>query len=200
MNNTVLPSVFIGIDNGFTGAIAALGPGQSLKFEPTAVIDLGREKLLDIDRNREIVRAFVDSLGLNKGQSFAVYEQCQPNPLFGARNNFENGKNGEFWRFLLSSEQIPFTLVNPKDWQKVVFRGIRGTDTKQMAELVRRQRFPQVSLKGYTKPQIQGINDAIGIALWAAQVYPFLAQASPSILKPERQAQATSTPATAATM
>lgn len=200
MNTTVPPCLFIGIDNGFTGAIAALGPGQSLMFAPTAVIDLGREKLLDIDRNREVVRAFLGSYGLGKGQCFAVYEQCQPNPLFGARNNFENGKNGEFWRFLLSSEQIPFTLVNPKDWQKVVFRGIRGTDTKQMAELVRRQRFPQISLNGYTKSQIQGINDAIGIALWAAQVYPFLAQTSASLLNPKEQAHVTSATGTVVTM
>ena len=50
-----------------------------------------------------------------------------------------------------------------------MFSGIRGDDTKEMADLVRRQLFPNLNLDDHTRIQIGGINDAVCIALWARQ-------------------------------
>ena len=44
---------FIGIDNGFTGGIACLLPDGNVLTRPVSVIDLGKERLLDLDRNRD---------------------------------------------------------------------------------------------------------------------------------------------------
>ena len=51
-----------------------------------------------------------------------------------------------------------------------MFSGIRGDDTKEMADLVRRQLFPNLNLDDHTRIQIGGINDAVCIALWARQI------------------------------
>jgi hypothetical protein len=169
---------YIGIDNGFTGAIACLRPDGNVICTPVAVTDLGKERLLGLDENRQILRDMIASSGVRRQNLLVVYEQCQPNPLFGARNNFTNGKNGEFWRLLLSMEEIPFRWVNPRQWQHWVFRGIRGKKTKVMADLVRRQRFPALSLAGYNGDQMEGLNDAICIALWASELGAWLSPGS----------------------
>jgi hypothetical protein len=158
--------LYIGIDNGTTGAVAALYPTDQAVCHPVMVMRLGNEKLLDVQGNIEVLRTLIGA-----SQSVLVaFEQAQIAPKFGAKNNYTNGKNNEFWRVLLTLERIPFCWVNPKTWQKTIFHGIRGTDTKVMAELVRRQRFPDLDLREYNASQREGINDALGIALWARQI------------------------------
>jgi hypothetical protein len=182
---------FIGIDNGFTGALACLLPNGSVFCRPVAVIDLGKERLLDFDANRLILREMIQASGVSPQEVLAVYEQCQPNRIFGARNNFTNGKNGEFWRLLLTFEGIPFRWVNPQQWQRWIFRGIRGKDTKAMAHLVRRQRFPSVSLEAFNTTEVEGINDAVCIALWASELSAWSVQttaAASSFCKPDHEA------------
>lgn len=156
-----------GVDNGFTGAIACLGPLGEVLFQPVAVLDLGKEKLLDVDGNLFLIRRMLEKTGCSPNQAWAVFEQGQIAPKFGARNNYTNGKNNEFWRVLFTLAQIPFSWVNPRVCQEEIFRGIRGDNTKVMADLVRRQRFPELNLNPYNLSQREGINDAIGIALWA---------------------------------
>ena len=158
---------YIGIDNGFTGAIACLFPDDSVLFQPVSVLDLGKEKLLDIRSQQAVLHEILAAANRAGVGVMAVYEQCQPNPLFGPKNNYTNGKNGEFWRLLLSLEEIPFQWVNPQQWQKHLFRGIRGSDTKAMAELVRTQRLPRLSGNNLSRTKMVGVNDAVCIALWA---------------------------------
>jgi hypothetical protein len=168
----LIRKLYFGIDNGFTGAIARIGPQGAIACQPVAVTNLGGEKLLDIDANLAILQRMIAASGVASNQVLVVFEQGQIAPKFGARNNYTNGKNNEFWRVALSLAKIPFAWVNPKNWQKSVFRGIRGTDTKAMAELVCRQRFPGLDLRPYNQSQREGINDAICIALWAQQTLP----------------------------
>lgn len=167
---------FIGIDNGFSGAIARLFPNGGVIYKPVGVEDLGKERLLHLEVNQAILREMVKATGVGKQNLLVAYEQCQPNPRFGARNCFTNGKNGEFWRLLLAFEALPSRCVNPQQWQRWMFRGIRGKDTKAMASLVRRQRFPTLTLQGCNKTQIEGINDALCIALWASELFGWLTQ------------------------
>jgi hypothetical protein len=162
-------TAFIGIDNGITGAIACITPQCEVLCESAVFQDLGKEKLLDVDRNFALLEGMIAATGLPKQRVIVVFEQSQIFPKIGPRNNYTNGRHNEFWRVLLTMAKIPFTWVNPQVWQKVVFHGIRGDDTKQMADLVRRQRFPTLNLDNYTRIQVGGINDAVGIALWARQ-------------------------------
>lgn len=170
-------SAVIGIDNGFSGAVACLTSEGMPLCEPVRVMDLGKERLLDLDGNQKLLRKMLAAAGVPKHRVLALYEQCQPNPLFGARNNFSNGKNGEFWRILLMLEGVPSRVINPCHWQKPMFRGIRGKDTKAMADCVRRQRFPNLDLSGFNKSEIEGMNDAICIALCARDLAYFSLEA-----------------------
>lgn len=155
-----------GIDNGFSGAIAILDAENQIEVSPVIYQDLGREKLLDVDRNLKMIRDLLATAHVAPERALVVFEQSQINPKFGARNNYQNGRNNEFWRVVLTSARIPYAWVNPRSWQKRVFEGVRGNDTKEMAALAVRRRFPNLDLSGYTKAQREGICDAICIALW----------------------------------
>ena len=161
--------LYIGIDNGYTGAIAGLLPNGKVSCHPVRVTDLGRERFLDVESNLGLLQAIITGAGVTKDNLLVVYEQSQINPYFGHKSNHTNGKNGEFWRVLLSTEKIPFAWVNPKQWQKDMFRAIRGRDTKVMADLVRKQRFPSLDCAGLNKTELEGVNDALCIALWARE-------------------------------
>lgn len=159
-------TTYIGIDNGITGAIAALYPDDSWQFFPVSVLDTGKDPLLDVPANL----AFVEDVGYRAGghqNLVVVFEHAKKNPIFGAKGNFANGRHTEFWRVLLTMAQIPFAWVDPNTWQAHVFRGIAGSDPKTKARLFIAQRFPGVTLDSFKHPQAEAIRDAMCIALWA---------------------------------
>ena len=162
-------TIYCGIDNGYSGAIAAIGPEGQVLHHPVIVQELGSDRFLDVQKNFAILRDFANGFGAPRERVFVVYEQSRKNPRFGAIGNFINGKNGEFWRVSLTMAGMPFCSVNPQTWQKQMFQGVRGTDTKAVAAMVVQQRFPAITYGEYTAEQIKGVNDAILIALWARE-------------------------------
>ena len=167
--NTATETAYVPVDGGFTGAIALVMPNDDVYCQPAAFKDLGNYKYLDIDVCREALRAML-ARATNAGHRVvAVYEQMPITPLFGAKNNYINGQNNEFWRVLITLEKVPHLAVNPQKWQKHVFKGVRGSNTKAKAEFVRKQRFPRFQPNGFSKSELEGINDALCIALWARE-------------------------------
>ena len=144
-------------------------PNGEVIVRAIPVDDLGKGRLLGISQTVEMLHEILTISGVPKALTLVVFEQSPITPLFGAKNNFINGQNNEFWRVLLTLTGFPFCWVNPKVWQKHVFQGIRGSNTKAMAELVRKQRFPNLDLKGFNASQREGINDALCIGLWARE-------------------------------
>ena len=164
-----MKQLHIGIDNGYSGGLAAIGPDGKLTHRPVTVQELGNDRFLDVRGNLAIVENFLATFGVAKEQAFVAYEQSRKNPKFGAIGNFINGKNGEFWRVVLAMGQFPHCSVNPQTWQRQMFAGVRGLDTKAMAALVVQQRFPTVDYGDYNAEERRGVNDAILIALWARE-------------------------------
>jgi hypothetical protein len=164
-----VPKICIGVDNGFTGAVARINHRNEIACAPVPVIDLGKRKYLD----RPVVIAQLKAMtqGVENQNVVAVYEHSPITPKFGAINNFVNGQNNEFWRMVLSEMGIPFLWVHPVTWQKHIFTGIRGTDTKSMAKFVCGQRLPHFQPSGYRPCQLLGIYDALCIALWARDTH-----------------------------
>lgn len=165
-----MSKLFVGIDNGVTGAIAALAPDDTVQFFPVAVQDLGKGgRLLDIAGNADIFAKLIDFD--SKWQTHhIVYEQGQKQPIFGCKGNYANGQNNEFWRVFLTLKKYTFSPINPKMWQKHILANIRGDDTKAQAALVIQQRFPKLDLSSLRKDQRMGVVDALCIALWAREV------------------------------
>ena len=82
--------IYIGIDNGTSGAMVAIYPHKIL-CQPSFFIDIGGRKSLDVDRNLE----WICALGSRENLSIA-FEQAQINPLFSAKGNYAAGSGNEF--------------------------------------------------------------------------------------------------------
>jgi hypothetical protein len=157
---------YIGIDGGFTGAIAAIHPDDTWQFKPVVVIDTGKDRRLDILANQTFLREIAERAG-GVENVVTIFEYAKKNPLFGTKGNWANAQNTEFWRVCLTLSGFPFAWVDPNTWQNEVFRGIPGTDTKARAQLFLQQRFPNVSVDEFKcRTNREGIRDAMCIALW----------------------------------
>jgi hypothetical protein len=76
-------AAFIGIDNGISGAMACLTPEGGVLCEPVIFQDLGREKLMDVDRNLALLERMIAATGLPKQRLIVVFEQSQIFPKVG---------------------------------------------------------------------------------------------------------------------
>lgn len=122
--------------------------------------------LLDIHGNLEFLRRAAAAVG-GPDQMVVVCEEPTKNPLFGAPGNFANGRNGEFWRVQLTLAGYAFSWVLARSWQRDIFRGIHGSDTKEMARLFIAQRYPSVPLDTINNAEKrEAIRDAMCLALW----------------------------------
>ena len=158
---------YIGRDGGITGALAALHPDESWQLKPVAVVDCGKDPLLDVPANLAFIQEVAQRAG-GLPNLVVVFEHAKKNPLFGAKGNFANGRHTEFWRVLLSFAGIAFSWVDPNTWQADVFRGIAGADTKTKARLYLEQRFPAATLAEFNgRSRLEGLRDAMCIAAWA---------------------------------
>lgn len=164
---TSAPKVYVGVDNGLSGAVAAWFPDEHWHFWPVAVEDSGKQRLLNITAARDCL----DRLAAQAGGKDNLVVGCELpplNPRFGAKSNFTCGRCGEFWRVLLTMLGIPFAFVRAQTWQKDVFQGIPDGDSKVVAARFVEQRFPG-ALKGQRLNKVQhaAVVDAMCIAAWS---------------------------------
>ena len=76
---------FLGIDNGLTGAVAAIGPdGALLGVWDAPVREYGSERVLDGTAVWDILSQF------DPDTTVVVQEAAQLNPKFGAKGNYRN--------------------------------------------------------------------------------------------------------------
>jgi len=164
---TSAPKVYVGIDNGLSGAVAAWFPDGHWHFWPVAVEDSGKERLLNITAARDCLDLLATQAG-GKDNLVVGCELPPLNPRFGAKSNFTCGRCGEFWRVLLTMRAIPFAFVRAQTWQKDVFQGIPDGDSKIVAARFVEQRFPG-ALDGQhlNKEQRSGVVDAMCITAWS---------------------------------
>jgi hypothetical protein len=59
-----------------------------------------------------------------------------------------------------------FELIEPKTWQKEIFKGLNAADTKQVSIMFCKRKYPSVDFGKYGKPFIDGLTDATCIALY----------------------------------
>lgn len=151
MKNFDSPIVFLGIDPGASGALAALSPD----FTPTAVLDYDRKSCVEHIRM------------ISKKPVIAFIEHVHAMPKNGAVSMFNFGANFGWWKGLLDGCGIPFIMVDPKRWQNH-FGLVKKTPTdKPSLELCRRC-FPTVDL--HLKKH-NGRSDALCIASFGIDWY-----------------------------
>ncbi|QXE86000.1 hypothetical protein KP003_16795 [Geomonas nitrogeniifigens] len=118
--------MIIGIDPGQTGAVAILINGVCVNVfdTPTEQVKKGKgskteylpSEMAEILRihNKPGVHCFIEKVGAMPGQ--------------GVTSMFNFGKGFGLWLGILAALQIPYTLVTPQAWKKMLMQGIGDKD------------------------------------------------------------------------
>jgi hypothetical protein len=162
--------LWIGIDPGKQGAIVSI---DSFNNVETYVMPLIAGEY-DLQKLKQFMNQFqeVNDLHLIIEDVHAIFRAS-------ANSSFEFGVGVGIVRMATVMAEIPFTLVQPKMWQKTIFEGVsvikkpgkreegRGSlDTKAMALIAAQRLYPKLNLmkSDKSKKPHEGIVDALLIA------------------------------------
>lgn len=165
---------FLGIDVGKSGALVAIvtsdDGGVDVHTHATPVLPDG-----DID-TRELYKIISDY-----EQHYLVHMLCieKVHAIFGtgAGATFEFGRSAGIAEGVAAASGLPFTMVQPKTWQKEMWAGVdkiqkvgkKSTDTKAMSLIAAKRLFPDVILLDKSKPRSSKVHDGIVDALLIAE-------------------------------
>ncbi len=157
-------NIIIGIDPGKKGGIAILTNNilTNNKWTMYPMPIIGK----DIDE-KELSRIFYEVY--EKGcdhhwdKTFAYLEKVHAMPGQGVTSMFTFGMGYGILRGILSANWIPYQLVTPQAWKKVILAGL-SKDKMESCNYVTRK-FPEINLMpGKKRTPHNGIADAVCIA------------------------------------
>jgi hypothetical protein len=155
--------ILIGIDNGLSGAIAAVdGDGGLVDVidAPTVKIGKGSRREIVASGCVAILRRLVR---LGGGEAvFCYVEQLSVRPKESASSALKAGIGGGIWLGVLAALRVSHSIVRPQEWQTTL-KGCPG-EGKQRAILYAERRWPEAELFGPRGGPLDGRADALCIA------------------------------------
>lgn len=130
--------IYVGIDVGKKGGIVKLGEDNkliSLHAMPMIGKEYDIQELKNILSNpdEEIVHLAIENVHAIQGRT-------------GNSSNFSFGLGKGILMGLVAGLNIPYTLVNPKTWQKIAWEGVsKQSDNKKTSLLAAKRLFPTES-------------------------------------------------------
>ena len=157
-----LSPTIIGVDPGQKGGIAVWENGLIKSVHEIPII--GKE--YDEYSLQAIFREIVESCLTMRLIGFL--EKASAMPKQGVTSTFKFGMGYGLLRGMLSCNLIPYKLVTPQAWKKLILAGI-GKDKKATIAYIQR-RYPGVNLiPGRRRTPHDGIADAICIAEYGSR-------------------------------
>ena len=146
----------LGIDPGLSGALA-LSYRDGLLYEEMPTI----ETQLDLQRLAQLLQGFKEHTDV------ALLEKVSAMPKQGVSSTFKFGRVYGAVEGMLVALGIPYQLVTPQTWMKVMHQGVEADlDSKARSQLAFKRLFPKVDLLTGTrrKKPHEGIVEALLIA------------------------------------
>ena len=128
----------IGIDPGKSGGIAIV------------MEEAGRGDAIRYPGDIPACAKFIQMLRKDYGQpGLAIIEKVHSMPKQGVSSSFTFGENFGAWQGIMAARNIPYLLVTPQTWQKVMLKDApkKGRSTKERSLEVARQLFPHIDLR-----------------------------------------------------
>lgn len=145
--------IWLGIDPGKHGAIAVID-GSDVCIHPipliTATKGKGRDEY-DLVGIRDLIEDLAQRVSrhpANRESIFVTVERSQafPAKMRGGIANYHRGV-ARGWEWMLVALRIPYQLVAPATWMRLMHAGTPGQDTKQRSKIAAQRLFPEVNLK-----------------------------------------------------
>ena len=128
--------LYLGIDPGFSGALASICNGQPSILD-TPILRAQAKKDYDLPR-------MVACLGAARetgADLHAILESIHSMPGQGVVSMFSMGRGLGVWEGLLAALEIPYTMLSPQKWQRVV--GVSGDKQEHYRRAC--QLFPEIA-------------------------------------------------------
>lgn len=158
--------IHIGIDPGAKGAIVIREEDGTLsKF---IMPHKPKEGYNDV----ELAKMF-RYIASMPGEKRAVLEKVHAIHGSSAKATFTFGGGFKTLCYALVRDNIPFTLVPPKVWQKTMHAGVFGKEAKVKSLNAARQLFPSFDLRATERSKIahEGVVDALLMAEYSFRMY-----------------------------
>jgi len=161
--------LYIGIDPGVSGAIAAIDQKQNVLLlkdwpgDEIGAADIIRKLVRDYDAD---IKAALEKAQAVPGQATITKGKFGGGP--SPRSQFKFGTNFGIWRGVLAAFQIPFGLPHPKTWQKGV---LAKAQDKKPAMAAASRMFPKAEIYGPRGGKKDGRADALLIADWCRRQF-----------------------------
>jgi crossover junction endodeoxyribonuclease RuvC len=152
-----------GIDPGLNGAIAFMeGDEITTHVMPTI------ENSIDIHALCELL--------IERKVTLCVLEKVGAMPKQGVTSMFNFGKTCGLIEGALAAYRIPYQLVAPQTWQKLLLKDVKGVEPKARALMACKRLYPSLNLLATARSRVphDGIVDSVLIAKYAT----FLAKSS----------------------
>ena len=166
----VVAMVYIGIDNGLSGALVALDArGRLVASTPMPTVKMSKKSARRAYRPREVYLWLSQWV---EGDAYVCQETAQAFPITGKAACFSIGLGAGLIEGMLIALSLPYQHVRPKEWQGVVLKGIPG-ESKERSILKTEQAVPELDLHPLGPTDIRpknphdGLADACCLALYA---------------------------------
>lgn len=135
--------VWLGIDVGLSGAAACINENGELVVHDTPTLEVGKGRRgYDVGAMADILEDLV-SYG-DSAQRVCALELVHSMPKEGVRSAFSFGCGFGIWQGLLVGLRIPYELVTPQAWKKLLLNG--QPKEKGASILKAKQLFPNAPL------------------------------------------------------
>lgn len=151
---------FGGIDPGLSGGLGFITPDGSRVYEtPTFEMHDGKKtrRMYDIPAMLKIL----ESEFSRSGPGIVIgLEQIWSRPGQGVASMFRMGEGYGLWKGILATMRLPYELVLPQRWKRVMLNGLSGKDKGASRERAQAL-FPTLD---FSKVKHDGIAESILIA------------------------------------
>jgi len=156
--------LFLGIDPGKSGCLSILNYKGELHAKILMPVFVENKKtIVDIKGLDKEIKKY------SKKIKYAMLEKVHAMPNQGVTSMFSFGRTYGACEMCLASNKIKYDLVTPQAWQKVMFVGVKGTDSKEKSIKKARELWPDLDFKRTKKCKNQDHNftDSLLIAKYA---------------------------------
>lgn len=155
--------LYIGIDNGLNGGIAIIDDKQEIiNLKPMPIIK-GIKTHYDIITISDLFKTTSQFC-----KCYVMLEKSHVRPISGKRASFMTGYGYGLMQGILTTLGISYEIVNPKEWQEEILKGMNTGDTKTDSIMFCKRKYPNVKLtptERSTKPH-DGMSDALCMAVY----------------------------------
>jgi Holliday junction resolvasome RuvABC endonuclease subunit len=154
---------YIGIDPGLTGALVCLdGAGYIRRMTVMPTVKIGKGNKLDA----KAISSWIKKCFTEEMVRMVAIEEQRAMHKQGVTSTFTTGRGYGIIEGIVSALELPYEIVRPIDWQKVMFRGSPKGKGKALSKSIAQQLFPNETFKksDRCKNLHDGLTDAVLIA------------------------------------